>query len=362
VAGAPQPFVLQSFPINPGLEGTFPWLSQLACNYDEYTIKQLIFTFKSTTTESSNTTNGQVGTIIMATNYNAAAPVFSDKVTMLQYAHANSDRITNSIQHGVECDPSKLSGSTGEYVRNNPVVSGQDLKTYDHGRFQIAVANCANTYANVSLGELWVSYTIELRKPKFYSALGLNISKDIFVSSGGETTSLVMGTNILRGQQNSIGCSCVQTAGTITITFPAAYRGNVKMMLAIGKCVTAAGAAANYSSISYSVALSGNVRFVSDLYGDTVVSDAPGYEIVQAATGGILFSVIHIAVDIATSGNNNQFVYTTNVTATSDDRPSQTYLDISEYNAGYSYKATGLGTSDAPVFVNSSGVITIPSN
>ena len=81
VGGVPQPFVLQSFAINPGLEQSFPWLSQIAANFDEYELQQLCFTFKSTTTESGNQTNGQVGTVIMATNYNAAAANFSEKFT-----------------------------------------------------------------------------------------------------------------------------------------------------------------------------------------------------------------------------------------------------------------------------------------
>ena len=177
-----EPFVLQAFNINPGLEKTFPWLSQIAANFEEYELEQLCFTFKSTTTESGNQTNGQVGTIIMATNYNAAAANFTEKFTMMQYAHAVSGRLTESLQAFVECDPEKLSGSRGEYVRTNPVISNQDLKTYDHGKFQIAIANCTSNLSNQSLGELWVSYTIKLRKPKFYTGRGLSISKDIFLS------------------------------------------------------------------------------------------------------------------------------------------------------------------------------------
>jgi hypothetical protein len=46
VAGEPAPFTIQTFAINPGLEKTFPWLSQLAQNYDEYELVQCIFTFK----------------------------------------------------------------------------------------------------------------------------------------------------------------------------------------------------------------------------------------------------------------------------------------------------------------------------
>jgi len=36
-------FEVQAFPLNPGLEQTFPWLAQLAANYEEYEFIQLVF-------------------------------------------------------------------------------------------------------------------------------------------------------------------------------------------------------------------------------------------------------------------------------------------------------------------------------
>ena len=373
----PAPFSLQSFPINVGLEGTFPWLSQIAANYDEYELQQLIFTFKSTTTESSTAANGQVGTIIMATNYNAAAPVFTDKVTMLQYAHANSDRITASMQHGVECDPDKLSGSAGEYIRNNPVVSGQDLKTYDHGKFQIAVANCAAPYANVSLGELWVSYTVVLRKPKFYTAIGLAISKDIFCSvNGTETREEPLGPvgRFLKGQQNNIGCRVdYPIPNQMRVTFPAAYRGAVRLMFVVAGAQTGTPPVASvYTEVSVTAPTkTGNVVFQNDLYGasqtgvTTATATNPGeiddnpnawVQVLSLRTGFII--IVHAQVTVATNGTDNAilFNYFLNTVGT----PSQGYLEISEYNSGFSYLATGLGSSADPVFVSPSGSIVKP--
>jgi len=37
-------FQIQSYAVNPGLEQSFPWLSQIAQNYDEYDMIQLIYT------------------------------------------------------------------------------------------------------------------------------------------------------------------------------------------------------------------------------------------------------------------------------------------------------------------------------
>lgn len=365
VHGQPAPFTIQSFPLNPGLEKTFPWLSQIAANYDEYTLDQLIFTFKSTTTESGNQVNGQVGTVIMATNYNAAAAPFTEKFTMMQYDKANSSRLTESLQHGVECDPALLSGSHGEYVRVNPVVSNQDLKTYDHGLFQIAIANCTSNLSNQSLGELWVSYTVTLRKPKFFTGKGLAISKDIFLSSpdGSETNTAVMGTAILRGQQNNIGVKITQTvSNTLLITFPAAFAGSVRISTNCDYLSVFQNAIEPYAVVS------GNISLIPDIYGpSTAVGDAPQAQVyvrtaaagasVPATLGWIAYA--HMLVAIATNGVDNVVSILLPPESVGLVR-QQTYVEVSEYNAGFSYAANNISSSLAPIWVNPSGVIVVP--
>jgi len=363
-AGTTAPFVLQEFNINPGLEKTFPWLSQIASNFDEYEMVQLCFTFKSTTTESGNQVNGQVGTVIMATNYNAAAASFNEKFTMMQYAHATSGRLTESLQSFVECDPEKLSGSRGEYIRTNPVVSNQDLKTYDHGKFQIAIANCSSTLSNQSLGELWVSYTVKLRKPKFYTGKGLAISKDIFLSypPGSETAQYILGTGQLKGQQNNIGILAVSGSATnnrVDLTFPAAYAGNVRVMISLDTTTVSFTNATNVYSI-----LSGNLAFVADLYGPNgLVDDAAQSEIrsmtiangvTDPATSGFI-AVCHVNVQIATNGLNNVL----RISLPTSGIPAQCYIEVAEYNAGFSYKANNISSSEAPIWINPSGVVTV---
>jgi len=362
VNGVPQPFVLQSFAINPGLEQSFPWLSQIAANFDEYEVQQLCFTFKSTTTESGNQVNGQVGTVIMATNYNAAAANFSEKFTMMQYASACSGRLTESLQHYVECDPEKLSGSRGEYVRVNPVVTGQDLKTYDHGKFQIAIANCTSNLANQSLGELWVSYTVKLRKPKFFTGKGLAISKDIFLSypSNSESRTQPFGTSPLRGQQNNIGILLSQdfVNPTFKLTFPASYAGSVKVLISIQ--------IANLGSIAATPrTITGNVSPIEDLYGATPngALDTPSSVItngIQAATTPateFFIYIEHYLIQIATNGIDNSITY--NMPST-QGAWLQSYVEINEINTGFSYAANNIGTSNAPIWVTTQGVVTLP--
>jgi len=176
-------FTNTTYAINPGVERSFPWLSQIAQNFEEYTLHQLIYTFRTTITDVGNSTTGQCGTVVMCTSYNVGNTPFDDKITMMEYEGAMSAKATDSMLHGVECDPSKLSGNSGKYVRANGFANDlQNNKDYDHGLFQIAVANPPLDYANQTLGELWVTYTISLRKPKFFVGRGFGISQDLYLN------------------------------------------------------------------------------------------------------------------------------------------------------------------------------------
>lgn len=180
VGSQPISFTKTSYILNPGLEKTFPWLSQIASNYEEYEFKQLMFTYKSTV-QDINSNNGQVGTAIMTTTYNANASDFPDKASMMQYAHSSSMKVTDDGIHGVECDPSKLSGSPGKFIRSGN-IDVTDLNTYDYGKFQLGIANTPSSLANNAIGELWVSYTLILRKPKIVTNKGLTISRFLAVT------------------------------------------------------------------------------------------------------------------------------------------------------------------------------------
>lgn len=57
-------FKIDSFLINPGDPATFPWLSNLAQNFEEYRIHGMIFQFKTTSANALNSTNTALGTIV----------------------------------------------------------------------------------------------------------------------------------------------------------------------------------------------------------------------------------------------------------------------------------------------------------
>lgn len=155
-------FKQQRFSINPGLDGSFPWLSGIAQQYQEYSIKGLVYHFVTTSGNSVGSTTTSLPTVMMATQYKAGSPAFTDKQTLLNEFFSTDAKASESFCHPVECDP-KENPYNIQYVRGGPVPAGEDVKTYDLGTFTIATAG--SQAANVVVGELWCTYEIELKKP-----------------------------------------------------------------------------------------------------------------------------------------------------------------------------------------------------
>jgi len=237
-------FQNQTFGLNPALVQTFPWLSQVAANYEEYEFKQMIFTYNSTVTDFV-ANNGQVGTVIIATQYNANDAPFANKQEMMEYDAAVSGKVSGNVMAGVECDPKQNSGSPGKYTRSGPVSPSEDVKTFDLGTLNVATSNTPQPFANQALGELWVSYTVELRKPKFFVSRALQNQKDVWFGNssiypGGVRLDLL---TLGEGQQNRIGGTLAntslpnypQTNNNLFYTFPATFAGDVEV------CITLSG-------------------------------------------------------------------------------------------------------------------------
>lgn len=363
IYGPSTPFQNNQFALNPGLESTFPWLSQIAANYEEYSFHQLIFSFRSTVTDIGSSTTGQIGSVIMCTNYNASASAFKDKPEMMAYMGACSSKASENLIHGVECDPAKLTFSEG-YVRTGPPTGNMDLKVYDHGLFQLAVANSPSANANLSVGELWVSYAVELRKPKFGTARGNTIQQDIYVSgstpilaTGSGATNRLLSDNVLQAQCNNINTLLTQGVRTFTVTFPAYYSGTVQI-----EFIMAVTTWAN-AQPTRTITTAGNVTLISDMFGAGAATSTNYIAEPPVTGGGQFVMVVDASITPSTGGVSNSVTITIG-SPSSAVTLVRSALYIREINPTFSSRAQNVGPanaqSDAPILINSSGVITQP--
>jgi len=351
-------FQNQTFGLNPALATTFPWLSQVAANYDEYTFVQMIFTFRSTVTDFV-ASNGQVGSVIMATQYNANDTPFTSKQDAMEYDGAVSGKCSEKILHGVECDPTKLSGSPGKYTRSGPAPPGEDLKTYDAGTLNVSVSNTPSQFSNQALGELWVSYTVQLRKPKFFVTRGQNILRDVWVGQGPLTGSTdINDIQLGVGQQNRIGGMLVneyigtgtadepdyaKQPGFLYYVFPHTFSGTVEVKLSSKTNVAA-----------YNQVLIGNAGPGITPVNDIWWSDTSWVNKVAIPQGtgdstGLQNGYWHFKITAPTSAQTAGAK--DNVLAIVQTEAAGTYslmLDIGIYNTGLSYPTTPAVIIESP--------------
>jgi hypothetical protein len=188
---------------------------------------QLIFEYEPVVSDTSVSSVGSLGTVVMAANYNAAADNFASFAQMIEYGGAVRGRISDGIACGVEADPNKLVNDSRLYIRGGAVPTGQDVKTYDLAKFQIGLFGVPTAYtAGTQIGLLFCRYKVKLSKPKLYDNLGLAVMEDQFQGETSTTNSLPLGTAVLRHGRNTIGCVASES-GTSTITFPDDFSGSV---------------------------------------------------------------------------------------------------------------------------------------
>lgn len=160
-------FSLEAFSINPGLSSTFPWLSALASNYEQYEIRGMVFEYKSMSSDSTTGAASALGSIILATDYDSVDSNYPSKNFMEQSQYCTSGKPSSDIIHPIECAPNRTSIPIS-YVRGAAQPVGTDIRLYDLGKFQIATSGIPALTAPVGslLGELWVTYEIVLYKPQ----------------------------------------------------------------------------------------------------------------------------------------------------------------------------------------------------
>lgn len=198
-------FSTQSYPVNPGLASTFPWLSQFANAYETYHVNAMMFQFVSTSSDVGASGVG-MGTITLATEYDVADASYPTKRDMQNSQYAVSNKPSESFLHTIECDP-VAEGNKKLFTRRLPINVTEDIRMYDKCILQVGQSGIPATDA--ALGELWVTYDITFYKPQ----LGSNSSGfSHFDLPAGVTTSnyltdAVAGTLALASGDNFGSCT-----------------------------------------------------------------------------------------------------------------------------------------------------------
>jgi hypothetical protein len=224
-SATPGAFNSSSFSINPGLPGTFPWLSGIADQYQEYTFKGLLFEFKSSSADAiASSTNTALGTVIMTTRYNPLLPAPTGKIDALNEYFTSDAKPSEDFCHFIECDPRENPFNV-QYVRDGPVPG--NIQNYDLGELYVCTQGMQGA-SNVC-GEIWASYEVELRKPIVTDNIVISSNSQFSsYATAGISTSQYFGTSQVNSFQG-LPASTV-TLGPTLITISGTYQGSFMLL------------------------------------------------------------------------------------------------------------------------------------
>jgi len=203
--------VQYSLPLNPGLSETFPWLSGIARRFQEYSFKGVVFHFVPTS--GSISTTQALGSVMMQTTYRASDSAPASKSELLNEYWACESVPFEPLAHPIECDP-KENPFNIQYTRTTAIPNEDSRLIYDLGTTHVATNGQSTN--GVVLGDLWVTYEVELKKPILNSNTTISSSTNGTAWTGAALTS----TAFFNGTEASRDGSLKITYKNRSITFP----------------------------------------------------------------------------------------------------------------------------------------------
>jgi len=154
VAGSTTFTTQYTFPLNPGMASSFPWLSTQAQQFEMYRFRKLCFEWVPIAPTSTQ------GDIAFIPDYDASnAPPTTE---VQAYDHVNSVIDAVWRPFSISLDPVALHGlGPRRFVRASAVPG--DIKTFDCGNLYVCTNNETGTSA---VGKVFVSYEVELFTPQ----------------------------------------------------------------------------------------------------------------------------------------------------------------------------------------------------
>lgn len=160
-ATSPEAFTQQQFRLQITDPTTFPWAHKIGELFTEWQLIGGIMSFESTSSNYSSAVG--LGTVAIATQYNANTLPYTSMDNILQAAYHTRGNPSENLLHGIECDPD-LQASEHLYTRRPDAAGPPNL--YDHGVVTIATEGLPATAAGAVLGRLYWTYDVEVSLPE----------------------------------------------------------------------------------------------------------------------------------------------------------------------------------------------------
>lgn len=159
-SGTPSQFDVQVLDINPANGDLFPWLAQIASQFQEWKLRGMLVVLKTIASDVSTALS--LGQMFGVVQYDVDGAPFTNMQQILNYQGASSQKVSKSVVVPVECKESE-NVLTHLFVATNGVIpTGKDPKFYNLAKLWVGSEGCPQ--ANTKIAQIWVTYDIALYK------------------------------------------------------------------------------------------------------------------------------------------------------------------------------------------------------
>lgn len=211
-----QLFQVISYPIDPTNALTFPWLSTMALNFQEYMFLGCTITVKSLSANAVSGTVAAMGSITGSIAYDVYSLQPSTKAEAANSMFAASCKPSEDMLIAVECKQSETTLTTFKIA--TPGSDNSDQHFYQLARIDLVTEGAPNDYKGAA--EVWISYDILLLKPRAVATPNVLTSFYNFTPS-------ISATSIFPATQ------AVEVIDNIGITFEAMGTGAANMTVVL---------------------------------------------------------------------------------------------------------------------------------
>jgi hypothetical protein len=218
-SATPNAFQVQSFPINPGLSSTFPWLAGIAPNFRKYRFSGVVLEYRPMANFAS--TQISSGSVFAAFACDPNAQVPTNKAILEQMGGACSTAPYHGCLVGMECAVDQNIVNWHLVRTTAPSTSTvNDLRFYDSAVLFVGTVGVPTASAN--LGELWLNYNVEFADEVMDPGLSVQFSQYYANSPSSVAAGTLMGTNALMtamfGKPDFLRPTFVNTGNSVVVT------------------------------------------------------------------------------------------------------------------------------------------------
>lgn len=239
-----------TYVVNPANIFTFPWLSGIAAQYDQYKPLGIIFEFRSTATDT--TTSASLGSVLISSEYDPNDAKPTSKQQMMNSAYASESKMSQGMLHGLECDPEELQRKVF-YTRPITTSTGSvDARDYDLCFTTIATQG-GGLNPNESVGSLYIHYDFEFFKEQLVNGIQSKNRIHMRVAASGTsgTPATMLGVfglgniattsppaGIVKGLLAGVDLG-IEVVGSDGLNFPRKWAGSTFLIQWFARCDTA---------------------------------------------------------------------------------------------------------------------------